>query len=250
LSQGLVELVRELLKHRGPLQGKLRLFFDKGGYSGQNFQALSEEPQVHFYTPAVRYASNVKQWKELEERDFDPEPFVFDKHADLPEEERPAYRLADTETTVNVWENYKVVDTVTLRAVVTHDPKGEKPAERWPLVLLTDDRQRDARVLLNEFGDHWRQEIGHRVGKHDLCLDILPPGYILKTHRDDQGNLHREVEYDQTAFFLSANWRITFCALFWSNQKSGWVDCCSNRVISASLAVMSKVHQCHRHSSP
>jgi len=70
--------------------------------------------------------------------------------------------------------------------------------------LLTNDREIEARALLNEFGDHWGQEVAHRIGRHDLHLDILPLGYILKTRRDDQGQLQREVEYDQTAFFLSA----------------------------------------------
>jgi hypothetical protein len=204
LSRDLVEIVRELLQHRGTLDGLLRLFFDKGGYSGQNFRALADEPQVHFYTPAMRYPDNVTQWEQLPETDFDAEPFVFDKHADWPVEDQPTYRLADTEMTINVWEKQKVVDTVTLRAVVVHDPQGEKPAERWPVVLLTDDRQIKGRELLNEFGDHWGQEFGHRIGKHDLYLDILPQGYVLRTQRDDQRQLHREVEYDQTALFLSA----------------------------------------------
>jgi len=105
---------------------------------------------------------------------------------------------------INVWEGQKVVDTVVLRAVVLHDPQAEKPAERWPVVFLTDDRDIDARALLNEYGDHWGQEFAHRVGKHDLCLDILPPGYVLRTRRDEQGQLVREVEDDDTAFFLSA----------------------------------------------
>jgi len=199
LSKGLVEIVRELLHHRGQLKGLLRLFFDKGGYCGQIFC-----PDVRFYTPAVRYPTNVKQWEQLKEADFDAEPFVFDKHADLPAKERPVYRLADTEMAINVREGRKVVGTVTLRAVVLHDPQGEKLAERWPVVMLTDDRQINAHTLLNEYGDHWGQEFGHRIGRHDLYLDILPPGYVLKTWRDDQGELHREVEYDQTAFFLSA----------------------------------------------
>jgi hypothetical protein len=204
LSKGLVEIVRELLKHRGALKGLLRLFFDKGGYGGQIFLALSQEPRVRFHVPAVRYPSNVTQWEELQDSDFDADSFTFDKHADLPIEQRPVYRLADTEMTLNVWEENKVVDTVTLRAVVLHDPQGEKPAGRWPVALLTDDDEIDARTLLNEYGDHWGQETAHRIGKHDLYLDILPPGYILKTRRDDQGQLHREIEFDQTAFSLSA----------------------------------------------
>lgn len=204
LSPALPEIVAELRQHRGEDKGPLRLFFDKGGYKGQIFKALAALDDVYFYCPAVRYPDNVAQWEQLTEEDFDPHPFVFDKHAHLPPEEQPVYRLADTEMTIPVWEDDKVVDTVTVRAVVIHDPQGQDPAERWPVVYLTDDRQIDARDLANEFGDHWGQEFAHRIGKHDLCLDILPPGYVLKTHRDETGQLQREVEYDQTAFFLSA----------------------------------------------
>jgi len=204
LSLALPDIVAELRRHRGEGKGPWRLFFDKGGYKGQIFRDLAAMEDVHFYCPAVRYPDNVAQWERLTEEDFDPEPFVFAKHADLPPEERPVYRLADTEMTVNVWENGQVVGTVTLRAVVVHDPQGQKPAERWPVVYLTDDRQIDARALANEFGDHWGQEFAHRVGKHDLCLDILPPGYTLTSQRDEEGRLQRQVEYDTTAFFLSA----------------------------------------------
>lgn len=204
LSLALPEIVAELRCHRGEDKGPWRLFFDKGGYKGQIFRDLAAMEDVHFYCPAVRYPDNVTQWEQLTEEDFDPEPFVFAKHADLSPEERPVYRLADTEMTVNVWENGRVVGTVTLRAVVIHDPQGQKPAERWPVVYLTDDRQIDARVLANEFGDHWGQEFAHRIGKHDLCLDILPPGYTLTSQRDEEGQLQRQVEYDTTAFFLSA----------------------------------------------
>jgi len=197
-------MVAELRRHREGIEGQWRIFFDKGGYKGQNFQALSALPDVHFYTPAVRYSTNVEQWEQLEEGDFDPDPFVFDKHAALPAQEQPTYRLADMTMTVNIREKNRVVGTVELRAIVIHDPKGQTPAERWPLVVLTDDYQIDARELANEFGDHWGQEFGHRIGKHDLCLDIVPPGYRLTSHRDENGQLQREVEYDSTAFFLSS----------------------------------------------
>ncbi len=225
LSKGLVEIVQELLEHRGSLKGRLRLFFDKGGYSGSIFQALSKESRVRFYTPAVRYATNVAQWEQLQEDDFDATRFTFDKHADRSVDQRPVYHLADIEEmTLNVREGNKVVDTVTLRAVVLYDPQGEKPAERWPVVILTDDREIDARALLNEYGDHWGQETAHRIGKHDLHLDILPPGYVIKTQRDDQGELQREVTFDQTAFFLSGWLRcLVFNLMTRFAQKMGGV---------------------------
>jgi len=204
LSLALPEIVAEICHHRGEGQGLLRFFFDKGGYKGQIFQEMAAREEVHFYCPAVRYPDNVAQWEQLTEAEFDPQPFVFAKHAKLPLEQQPAYRLADTEMTINIRQEGQVVDTITLRAVVIHDPKGQKPAERWPVVYLTDDRQIDARDLANEFGDHWGQEFAHRIGKHDLGLDILPPGYTLTSQRDAHGHLQRQVEANPTACFLSA----------------------------------------------
>jgi hypothetical protein len=204
LSQALVEIVREILKHRGAGQKQLRLFFDKGGSCGHVFRDLLQLPSVLFYTFAKRTEENVAAWEKWPATDFEKKLFTFDKHADLPADQRPTYRLADTEMIINVWEERQIVGTVTLRAIVLHDPQGQTPAERWPLVLLTNDREREARALLNEQGDHWGQEFAHRIGRHDLASDILPVGYVLKTTRDEQGELQREVEFDNTAFFLSA----------------------------------------------
>lgn len=204
LSQALVDIVRELLKHRGPSPNPLRVFFDKGGSCGHVFRDLLRLPSVLFYTFAKRSEENVVEWEKLQAPDFEAKPFTFDKHVDLPPDQRPAYRLADTEMTFNVWENNQIVDTVTLRAIVLHDPQGQRPAERWPMTLLTNDRAGEAHALLNEQGDHWGQEFAHRIGRHDLQSDILPTGYVLKTTRDEQGTLQREVEFNNTAFFLSA----------------------------------------------
>ena len=204
LSQGIIEIVREILQHRGHGQQLLRLFFDKGGSCGHVFRDLLQLPSVRFYTFAKRTEENVAQWEKLQATDFEKKPFTFDKHADLPPDQRPAYHLADTEMTINVLEDKRLVGTVTLRVIVLHDPHGQTPAERWPVVLLTNDREREARALLNEQGDHWGQEFAHRIGRHDLDSDILPTGYVLKTTRDERGELHREVEFDNTAFFLSA----------------------------------------------
>jgi len=204
LSQALVDIVREILKHRGPTPNPLRLFFDKGGACGHVFRDLLQFPRVFFYTCAKRTEENVALWERLPASVFETVPFTFDKHADRPAHQQPAYRLADTAMTVNVWEDKQLVETVTVRAIILHDPQGKMPAERWPVTLLTNDRTRDARALLNEQGDHWGQEFAHRIGRHDLQSDLLPTGYVLTTTRDEQGTLHREVEFDNTAFFLSA----------------------------------------------
>lgn len=204
LSQALVDIVREILKHRGPASNPLRLFFDKGGSCGHVFRGLLKFPAVFFYTCAKRTEENVAAWERLPDRAFETMPFTFDKHADLPADQRAAYRLVDTEMIINVWEDKHLVETVTLRAIILHVPQGTAPAERWPVTLLTNDRTREARALLNEQGDHWGQEFAHRIGRHDLQSDVLPTGYVLTTTRDEQGELQREVEFNNTAFFLAA----------------------------------------------
>jgi hypothetical protein len=204
LTHVLLALVKELRILRRGIEGLLRFFFDRGGYKGLIFKTLSKLDDVHFYTPAIRYPTNVRQWEVLTEEDFEPEPFVFDKHADLPLEEQPRFRLADISMEINVWEDKRLTGSVEVRAIVVHDPQGQTSKERWPFVLLTDDWDTPARELANEWGDHWGHEFAHRIGKHDLCLDILPPGYTLTTTRDEDGRLQRQVEYDTTSFFLSA----------------------------------------------
>ena len=204
LSQGLVEIVRELLKHRGSAASPLRLYFDKGGSCGHVFRDLLQLPAVWFYTFAKRTEENVADWEQLPVSVFAKKSFSFEKHAAWPAAERPTYRLADTEMTVNVWEDDRLVGTVSLRAIVLHAPTGRTPAERWPVVLLTNDREREARALLNEQGDHWGQEFAHRIGRHDLDADVLPMGYVLTSTRDEHGELQRDVDFDNTAFFLSA----------------------------------------------
>jgi len=135
LSTGLVEIVADILKWRGPDHGVLRIFFDKGGACGHVLRDLLEYPQVLFYTLARRSEENVQVWEKLDKRDFERKRFSFDKHMHLPKDQRPTYRLADIEMVINVWENRKLVGTVTVRAIVLHNPLGQTPAERWPVVL-------------------------------------------------------------------------------------------------------------------
>ena len=132
LSQALVDIVREMLKHRGPSQDLLRLFFDKGGSCGHVFRDLLQLPTVLFYTFAKRTEENVAEWEQLPTTAFEKKPFTFDKHADLPPDQRPAYRLADTEMTFNVWEDRKLVGSATLRAIVLHDAQGRHPPSGGP----------------------------------------------------------------------------------------------------------------------
>jgi hypothetical protein len=81
LSQALVEIVREILQHRGAGQNLLRLFFDKGGSCGHVFRDLLRFPSVRFYTFAKRTEENVAEWEQLPATAFEKKQFTFDKHA-------------------------------------------------------------------------------------------------------------------------------------------------------------------------
>jgi len=100
------------------------LFFDRGGYKGLVFKVLSKLDNVHFYTPAIRYPTNVEQLEALTEEDFEPDPFVFDKHTDLPREEQPSFCLADITMEISVWEDKRLTGTVEL--AIEYRSVGEK----------------------------------------------------------------------------------------------------------------------------
>lgn len=200
LSTSALSIVKEVCQ-RAP-DDEFRFFFDKGVYNGKLFKQLKAVEKTSFYTPAKRTNPNVKQWEAISDQEYTS--FVFNKHSELASDKRPTYRMADTKMQINVYEGKKKVGQVTLRALVLNNPLGQKKAEIWPFVLLTNDEDSDAKKLINEYGDHWAQEIGHRVGRHDLYLDVLPTGYKIKSKRNQCGEIEREVEFDQSAFRLSA----------------------------------------------
>jgi hypothetical protein len=203
LSQVVVAVIRRVQGLRQGLEGVLRFFCDRGAYKGQVFQWAQDEEGVQVYVPAVRYENNVAQWDQLGEEDFEKEPFVFDRERDLPEGEPKRYRYAETRTTLVV--DGDPEETITLRTLLLQDPAGEKPAERYPFVLLTTDEESAGRELLNEYGDHWKQETGHREEKYALGLDFLPPCYHLETVRDEAtGKTERRVQFNFKNLFLVA----------------------------------------------
>jgi hypothetical protein len=59
----------------------------------------------------------------------DAETFVFEKHADLPTDQRPVYRLADTTMTVNIREKRRVMSLFAKRL-------GGEYAKMWAGTLL------------------------------------------------------------------------------------------------------------------
>jgi hypothetical protein len=203
LHKVVLSMAREILKLRQGKMGWLRLFLDRGAFYGFLFRALKRMPGVHFYTPAVRYPNFVEEWEQLQDKDFQPQPFVFDRDEDLPPKEQMSFRLADRTMEINVWKDKKQLDTVTLRAVILFNPVGETSSERW-FVLLTDDEETPACELANEYGDHWEHESAHRTGKHDLSYDILPPSYTLETHHEDDGKLLRKVKLNMKNTFMIA----------------------------------------------
>lgn len=204
LARVLLSLVTELLVHGLARCGGLRLFFDRGGNQGRVLKALGRLTplRVYFYTPATRRAAAVAQWKQLSNSDFEPEPFIFARREQALDAHPQLLRLADTTTEIG-WGQGRHREALRLRSIVLHNPQGQTPRERW-FVILTNDPETPARTIANEYGDHWRQELAQRVGKDDLCFDIVPPGYRLRSVRDECGELQRLVEPDPKALWLGA----------------------------------------------
>lgn len=204
LARVLLSLVTALLIHGLGRCGGLRLFFDRGGNQGRVLKALSRLTTLHvyFYTPATRRAAAVAQWEQLSKSDFEPEPFIFARREQALDAHPQPLHLADTSTEIG-WGQGRRRETLRLRSIVLHNPQGQTPRERW-FVILTSDPETSARTIANEYGDHWRQELAQRVGKDDLCFDIVPPGYRLHSVRDECGELQRLVEPDPKALWLGA----------------------------------------------
>lgn len=223
LHRAVLPMTREILRQWKSEEGILRLFLDRGAFHGLLLQTLKVLPRVHFYIPAVRYSNYVETWEELPDDAFEEDPFVFERDKDRAPEERIGYHLADRTQEVNLWKDGKLLGTVMLRAIILFNPQGETTSERW-FVLVTDDRDTPARELANEYGDHWEHEMAHRVGKHELDYDILPPSYTLETHRDQEDNLVRKAKLDiKNTFLISWLRCLTFDLITFFGKALGGV---------------------------
>lgn len=194
-------MTREILRKWKSKNGFLRIFLDRGAFHALLFQALKAIPRVQFYLPAIRYPNYVEEWEELSEDAFEDELFIFERDKEKPADEQTSYQLADTSREITVWKNNKKSGTVTLREIILFNPQGKTTAKRW-IVFLTNDEDTPADDIADEYGDHWEHEMAHRGGKHNLCYDILPPSYDLKTHRDEDGELVRETKLNIKNCFL------------------------------------------------
>jgi hypothetical protein len=140
--------------------GRVRLFFDKGGYQGALFGLICRLPGVTFVTPAKNYASNVWQWLYLPAEEY--RAFIW--------RGQPVF-LAEMPTSVKDC-------PVPLRALVLRKLEGKPLTARFE-AFFTNDWHTSAEDIFTQYGLHWRQETSYRVLVHDLALDALPKGYHL-----------------------------------------------------------------------
>jgi hypothetical protein len=185
LSKVLPDLIAHL-KHLREIAGcgtdKLRLLFDRGGYKGSLFASLMEDDDIIFVTPAIGYASNVAQWEAIPEENF--VAYVPKGMEELPEEERPILKLADSTTTVRDCE--KPIRSIVLR----NDTPGAK--QKW-WVLFTRDTDSSAETILEEYPSRQLHESGYRTLKHGHNGDALPKAYRLERVANHEGEKRQTV---------------------------------------------------------
>jgi hypothetical protein len=185
LSKVLPDLIAHLkdLKQRaGCSTSKLRILFDRGGYKGSLFASLMEDDDVIFVTPAIRYTSNVTQWEAIPEENF--VDYVPKGMEQLPEEERPVLKLADSTTIIRDCER-------PIRSIVLRDDTPDVKEKWW--VLFTKDTDSEAEAIIEEYPSRQLHESAYRTLKHGHHGDALPKAYRLERVANQQGEQRQTI---------------------------------------------------------
>lgn len=180
LSKVLLELITEMrfLKALAghPTPNKLRIIYDRGGYRGDLFQKLMEDPDLTFLTMACGYAKSVRQWEAIPEEEF----ALYTP----PGEENSNLKIADSTTTIRGC-RYPI------RSVVIRDDTPETK-QRWR-VLFTNDVESAPADLDQEYRTRQHHEDAIGEVKHALVGDCLPKAYWLLREPNEQGERRHTV---------------------------------------------------------
>lgn len=180
LSKILLELIAEVRSLKAlaghPMPNKLRIIYDRGGYRGDLFERLMEDPHLTFLTMACCYAKSVRQWEAIPEVKF--APYI------PPGEESSNLKMADSTTTIRGC-RYPI------RSVVIRDDTPETK-QRWR-VLFTNDEEGAPADLDQEYRTRQHHEDAIGEVKHGLAGDCLPKAYWLLREPNKQGERRHTV---------------------------------------------------------
>jgi len=177
LSTVLPEIISEL---KSKVTGKIRLFFDRGGYKGTLFKDLIEDEGLSFVTLAKGYSKSKEQWDKIPDSEFKPLeklPLVSKKF------NKGNWYYKDTETKIGNC-------PYPIRSIVLKDKKAKDEKKKYR-VIFTDDNKTHPVCLINQYSVHWRHENGYKVLKNDLYIDNMPKGYVIKKNTGNKTVVNR-----------------------------------------------------------
>ena len=180
LSKVLPELIAEVRRLKAlaghPTPNKLRIIYDRGGYRGDVFEKLMEDPDLTFLTMACCYPKSVRQWEAIPEEEFVPYNPPGEGNRDL--------KIADSTTTIRGC-RYPI------RSIVIRDDSSTTK-QRWR-VLFTNDEESAPADLDQEYRTRQHHEDAIGEVKHALAGDCLPKAYWLLREPNEQGERRHTV---------------------------------------------------------
>lgn len=180
LSKVLLDLIAEVRSLKAlaghPTPNKLRIIYDRGGYRGDLFEKLMEDPDLTFLTMACCYAKSVRQWEAIPEEEFAPYT--------PPGEENSNLKITDSTTSIRGC-RYPI------RSIVIRDDTPETK-QRWR-VLFTNDMESTPADLDIEYRTRQHHEDAIGEVKHALAGDCLPKAYWLLREPNEQGERRHTV---------------------------------------------------------
>jgi len=157
-------------KLKQTILGKLKLYFDRGGYDGALFKDLIEDDAiVSFITLARGYPTSKRQWEAIPAEEFKSLkglPLVSRKYSE------GNWVYAESKTKIRNC-------PYPIRSVVLKDLDAKDEKKKWH-VLFTKDNYTHPLCIMNQYSVHWRHENGYKVLKGDLFVDNMPKGYVIE----------------------------------------------------------------------
>jgi hypothetical protein len=177
--------LRALRRRTGvPEPDWVRLVLDRGGYKGQLFETLLEDPRVSFIAMARATAANVRQWEAVPESAFRPYR--------CPKDDNPNLKIGHTLTRIKGC-RYPVPSVL-----IRDDTPGTK--QRWRVLFYKNapGRQPHYETIDAEYRQRQKHEIGFAQYVHALVGHSLPKVYEMIRVPNAQGQQRQTIATAET----------------------------------------------------
>ena len=188
LSQIVPAAVAELraLRRRAgvPEPNWVRLVLDRGGYKGQLFETLLEDPRVSFIAMARATAANVRQWEAVSESAFRPYR--------CPNDDNPHLKIGHTLTRIKGCRH-------PVPSVLIRDDTPETK-QRWRVLFYKNvpGQRPHYETIDAEYRQRQKHEIGFAQYVHALVGHSLPKAYAMIRVPNAQGQKRQTIATAET----------------------------------------------------